>query len=342
MSSQPTGDAQRPAVSADQAGEAEAAQPEAAAGEAAAAAETAATAETAEATGGAEAVTPAVPDGASPPAGDKGAPAYPAANAATASAAGAEATVADGRPATMVLDPDTGPRDPETGLRDSETGLRDPETELRDFETGLDEPETEISLEPEPVSKLAVVALVTGVLALVPVAVACGIAALAGIRRTGRRGHGMALAALFVSAAWVIAAGAVGTVGALTHGFRKPVTIKYHQSAVFTLQQGDCVTMSSGQAVSVLPCSTPHQAEVFATFSLARAAWPGAAAVKQEASSGCESRLTSYLNPQLAISLTQAYVFPDEVAWTGGTRTVICEVRAASGDLTGSVRGGSA
>jgi hypothetical protein len=339
MSSQPTGDAQRPAVSADQAGEVEAAQPEAAAGEAAATAETAAATETAAAAGagGAEAVTPAAPDGASPPAEDKASPVNPAADAATASAAGAEATVtvADGRPATMVLDPDTGPRD-------SETEPRDFETEPRDFETDLDEPETETSPEPEPVSKLAVVALVTGVLALVPVAVGCGIAALAGIRRTGRRGHGMALAALFVSAAWVIAAGAVGTVGALTHGFRKPVTIKYHQSAVFTLQQGDCVTMSSGQAVSVLPCSTPHQAEVFATFSLARAAWPGTTAVRQEASAGCESRLTSYLNPQLAISLTQAYVFPDEVAWTGGTRTVICEVRAASGDLTGSVRGGSA
>jgi hypothetical protein len=202
-------------------------------------------------------------------------------------------------------------------------------------------PEPEPEPAAEPVSKLAVVALVTSVLALVPIAVACGIAALAGIRRTGRRGHGMAMAALFVSAAWVIIGGAVGTVGALTHGFQKPVTIKYHESAVFKLQEGNCVSMAGGQEVSVLPCTAPHEAEVFGTFTLPGSAWPGTAAVRQAASSGCESRLTSYLNPQLAISLAQSYVFPDEVAWTAGTRTVICEVRAASGELTSSVRGGS-
>ena len=178
-------------------------------------------------------------------------------------------------------------------------------------------------------------------LALVPIAVACAVAALTGIRRTGRRGHGMAMAALFVSAAWVIAAVAVGTVGVLTHGFKKPVTIKYHESAVFKLQEGDCVNMLNGQVVTVLPCTTPHEAEVFATFTLPASAWPGTAAVRQRASSGCESRLTGYINPQLAISLAQSYVFPNKVAWTAGTRTVICEVRAASGQLTTSVRGAS-
>ena len=50
------------------------------------------------------------------------------------------------------------------------------------------------------------------------------------------------------------------------------------------------------------------------------------------------ARLIGYINPQLAISLAQSYVFPDKVAWTAGTRTVICEVHAVSGQLTGSVR----
>jgi hypothetical protein len=214
------------------------------------------------------------------------------------------------------------------------------------------EPDAEHSAEPgtapgaesgrrEPVSKLAVLALVTGLLALVPVAVACAIAALISIRRTGRRGHGMAMAALFASAAWVIMGGAVGTVAALTHGFKKPVTIKYHESAAFKLREGDCVNATNGQLVTVLPCATPHEAEVFATFTLPASAWPGTAALRQEASSGCASRLTGYINPQLAISLAQSYVFPNKVAWTAGTRTVICEVRAASGQLTGSVRGAS-
>jgi hypothetical protein len=190
----------------------------------------------------------------------------------------------------------------------------------------------------EPVSKLAILALVTGLVALVPIAVAAGIGSLVGIRRTGRRGHGMAMAGLCLSAAWVICAAAVGTVGLVTHGFHKPVTVKYREAAVFKLQEGDCVNSPNAQLVSVLPCSTPHQAEVFATFSLSGSVWPGTSAVATEASSGCASRLNDYLNPQLTISLSQSYVFPDQVAWTSGTRTVVCEVRASSGDLTGSVR----
>lgn len=190
----------------------------------------------------------------------------------------------------------------------------------------------------EPVSKLAVLALITGLVALVPIAVAAGIGSLAGIRRTGRRGHGMAMAGLILSAAWVIVAVAVGSVGLVTHGFHKPVQVRYKEAAVFKLQEGECVNSPNGQLVSVLPCSVPHEAEVFATFSLPASRWPGTSAIATAASSGCASRLGGYVNPQLTISLAQSYVFPDQVAWTAGTRTVVCEVRASSGDLTGSVR----
>ena len=55
-------------------------------------------------------------------------------------------------------------------------------------------------------------------------------------------------------------------------------------------------------------------------------------------SSGCASRLTGYLNPQLATNLAQSYVYPGQQAWDTGERTVVCEVRATSGQLTGSVR----
>jgi hypothetical protein len=157
--------------------------------------------------------------------------------------------------------------------------------------------------------------------------------------KAGRHGRGMWMAALFIVAALAIIGGAIGTVGALTHGFRKPVTIKYRESAVFKLRVGDCVSTANRELVSVLPCSAPHEAEVFATFTLPDSAWPGRPTGRAEASSGCASRLSGYLNPQLATSLTLSYVFPDFAAWRAGTRTVICEVRATSGQLTGSVRG---
>jgi len=275
MSSQPTGDTQGSAVSASQAGEGGAPEP------------------TAAPAGVADPPGVALPAGARVPAqaaatagtarGDVGAATGPA-GAAGASAEAAEtgAATATATGTEPGIEPDTGHSaqpgtEPDTG-HGAGSGRR------------------------EPVSKLAVVALITGLLALVPIAVACAIAALIGIRRTGRRGHGMAIAALFASATWLIMGSAVGTVAALTHGF---------------------------------------EAEVFATFTLPASAWPGTAALRRDASSGCASRLTGYINPQLAISLAQSYVFPNKVAWTAGTRTVICEVRAARGQLTGSVRNAS-
>ena len=157
-----------------------------------------------------------------------------------------------------------------------------------------------------------------------------------------RRWPRLALALGFVLLAAAIVAGAIAIVGSLTHGFKKPVKITYTTSPVFSLKTGDCFDPRGQQAYTLLSCDSPHQAEVFATFALTGKKWPGDTAAQAEASAGCSSRLIGYVNPQLAISLTSTYVYPDSVAWQAGTRTVICEVRAASGQLTGSVRGASA
>lgn len=149
------------------------------------------------------------------------------------------------------------------------------------------------------------------------------------------------LAVGFLVLAGVIVGGAVTIIGKVTHGFKKPVKIEYTKSAVFSLKAGECFD-PQGQSYSLVSCDSPHVAEVFATFTLGGSTWPGTAAVAQAANSGCSSRLTGYLNPQLAISLSSTYVYPDSVAWQAGTRTVVCEVQATSGELTGSVQGASA
>ncbi|MGH3281360.1 MAG: septum formation family protein [Trebonia sp.] len=159
--------------------------------------------------------------------------------------------------------------------------------------------------------------------------------------RRARRWPRVLLAVGFVVLAAVIVGGAVAIVGSVTHGFKKPVKVTYKKSALFSLKTGECFD-PQGQSYSLVPCDSPHEAEVFATFTLSGPTWPGAATVAKEASSGCASRLTGYLNPQLAISLSSTYFYPDSVAWQAGTKTVICEVRATSGQLTGSVRKASA
>ena len=133
---------------------------------------------------------------------------------------------------------------------------------------------------------------------------------------------------------------AAGVLAVLTHGFRPKTVVTYRPAAVFGLRPGQCVDSGSDTLqFTVLSCTRPHDAEVFATFSLPAAAWPGASAVQADAGNGCASRLDSYIDPQLAAAgLTQDYVYPNQAAWQAGERTVVCEVRAESGQLTGTVR----
>jgi hypothetical protein len=149
----------------------------------------------------------------------------------------------------------------------------------------------------------------------------------------------LAVAAIILGVMALVGA-AVGVLAVITHGFRPKTVITYRPAAVFALRPGECINSAgNGLNVTVLSCATPHDAEVFATFSLPAGTWPGASAVQQDAGNGCASRLASYLNPQLATAdLTQEYVYPNQAAWRADERTVVCEVRAVSGQLTGSVR----
>jgi len=138
----------------------------------------------------------------------------------------------------------------------------------------------------------------------------------------------------------VLVAVAVGVLAVITHGFRPKTVVTYRPAAVFGLRAGECVNSAANALnVTVVSCTTPHEAEVFATFRLPGPGWPGASAVQEEAGDGCQSRLVGYLNPELVTAdLTQEYVYPNQTAWQAGEHTVVCEIRAASGPLTGSVR----
>ncbi|HEV2536518.1 MAG TPA: septum formation family protein [Streptosporangiaceae bacterium] len=133
---------------------------------------------------------------------------------------------------------------------------------------------------------------------------------------------------------------AAGVLAMVTHGFKPKTVVSYRPAAVFGLRPGQCINSgSSSLSYTVISCTSPHDAEVFARFSLPAAAWPGSSAVRQEAGDACASRLGGYLNPQLAtIGLTQEYVYPNRDAWEADQRTVVCEVSSGNGQLTGSVR----
>jgi putative regulator of septum formation len=157
--------------------------------------------------------------------------------------------------------------------------------------------------------------------------------------RDGRDVSPWAVAAIILIVI-VLVGVAVGVLAVLTHGFHKKTLVTYRPAAVFKLRPGECINSApDGLAVTVLSCGTPHQAEVFATFTLPKSSWPGSAAAEQDAGDGCASRLGAYLNPDLAnAGLAQEFVYPNQAAWQAGERTVVCEVSSSTGKLTGSVR----
>jgi hypothetical protein len=157
--------------------------------------------------------------------------------------------------------------------------------------------------------------------------------------RPARRTSPLAVAAVILGLI-ALAGVAVGVLAVVTHGFRAKSVVQYRVAAVFSLRPGDCLNSApNGADVTLLSCSAPHDAEVFATFSLAASSWPGDAAVQSRASNGCQGRIAGYLNPQLAgAGLAQEFFYPDQAAWQAGVRTVVCEVSASTGQLTGSVR----
>ncbi|WP_158642243.1 DUF4190 domain-containing protein [Actinomadura sp. WAC 06369] len=126
---------------------------------------------------------------------------------------------------------------------------------------------------PRRTSRLAIVSLVTGLLGLVPLAIAFGLAALVVLRRRTRKGKGLAFGGLAASLVWTVTAAAVAAAavvaefsvdrdaaGRITEGG------KVHVSA---LREGDCYTGFGPDDVQIalveaVPCTEPHRGEVIA------------------------------------------------------------------------------
>jgi Septum formation len=111
--------------------------------------------------------------------------------------------------------------------------------------------------------------------------------------------------------------------------------------AVFGLRPGQCVNSAPNGTgvVTVVSCAKPHDAEVYSDFRMPGSHWPGNAAISAQAQRGCQQRMTAAMKQPYALAgLAQSYIYPSQDAWAAGERTVICELRATQGKLTGSVQ----
>lgn len=210
---------------------------------------------------------------------------------------------------------------------------------------------------PSGTSGLAIAAFVLGLLGVLFLGIIFGVAALRRIGRTHQGGKGLAIAGIVLNVAW-IAVFAVVIVSGLVIGSAAPTSPGVAGSLSpgassrsvdpFTLTTGDCFdnpTPTPGQtqtvaAVVQTPCNQPHNAQIFATFSVPGSllSYPGDAKMHSLASSGCTSRVRASLDgTKLTDSMSIRFLYPLQGSWLGGHRTISCIVFNPTPTLTSSL-----
>lgn len=210
----------------------------------------------------------------------------------------------------------------------------------------------------QPLSWQAVVAFVTGLVGLSVLGVIFGILALTRIRSTGQRGQGLAIAGLALSGLWIIVVGlaiiglatgpstrgSASSSSAVSGSSRAAQPHGAGSTSVFALLPGDCFDNPTDQqsiaSVASLPCTRPHDAQVFANFKLTGGDlnYPGTATVQSRAAAGCNARFGPAVDrSRITSSMTIRFIYPQQLAWTIGHRTVSCLIVDSGRDLRSSV-----
>lgn len=189
----------------------------------------------------------------------------------------------------------------------------------------------------------AVAALVFGLLGGVLLSVLFGVLALVQIRRRPQAGKGAAIAGLALSATWVVLGVGVAVILALTADSGADSTVADNgQVSVDEIRLRDCLNgLTEGRNIAnlpVVPCTEPHDGEVFAEFPISGATFPGDAAVATQAEEGCVERLRSYAPKAAEDPNTELYfLHPTAASWLTGDHDVLCVALSASGKRTGSI-----
>lgn len=125
------------------------------------------------------------------------------------------------------------------------------------------------------------------------------------------------------------------------------VIVEGGEVGVNALQLGDCYndTMSEAAAgitsVDAVPCSDPHDNEVYYIGALPETDFPGEALVEELVTDQCLTVFEAFAGISYSDSqLDVGYIFPSEASWGQGDRGYICIVYDVSlAKLEGSMRG---
>ncbi|MGL3805517.1 septum formation family protein [Paeniglutamicibacter sp. R2-26] len=113
----------------------------------------------------------------------------------------------------------------------------------------------------------------------------------------------------------------------------------------FTIRNGDCLNDPGEgdiESVPVVPCSTPHEFEVFHEFTLKEATYPKTDdAMLEIVGPKCETAFQGFVGRDIDDSrLDFTTLEPSELSWKDGDRTVQCLIGdPEKGKTTGSLAG---
>jgi Domain of unknown function (DUF4190)/Septum formation len=181
--------------------------------------------------------------------------------------------------------------------------------------------------QPRTTNTWSIVALVSGIFAIVPLAVGAGIAALVQIYRRRQAGAGMAIAGLVLSALWTLVGIAVAVTFLL--GEEVPEAFGGRVADAGSASVGSCLLGPDEQdsLATEIDCVEVHDAEVYLMTELGTGTWPGYDDVFDTAEDTCYDAFEGYVGRDYEFSdYDFGYYLPDHAEWVAGEHRLICVV----------------
>ena len=131
--------------------------------------------------------------------------------------------------------------------------------------------------------------------------------------------------------------------GGVTNPTDRPTTeaTETAEGSVFDIKVGDCLAKPDGTQVSditVIPCSNPHDYEVYAEMELKGSSLPSDA--DKQADDFCSKEFETFIGkPYADSSLSYTYFTPTSQSWDAGDKLISCMVQDPSGQTSGSLKG---
>ena len=117
-------------------------------------------------------------------------------------------------------------------------------------------------------------------------------------------------------------------------------------ASVFDLGVGDCFDDQDVETdilfdVPTVPCSAPHDNEIYFEFTMTDAAYPGQQAALEAADERCFDEFEGFVGIDYFESDLEIFsIVPTSESWETGDRTALCALYALDfSKLTGSMRG---